>query len=29
MENIIISGDSTCDLSQELKDRYRIETVPL
>ena len=29
MENIIITGDSTCDLSQELKERYRIETVPL
>ena len=29
MENIMITGDSTCDLSQELKERYLIETVPL
>lgn len=28
-EKIIISSDSTCDLSEELKERYQIVTVPL
>ena len=27
--NIIISSDSTCDLSAELKERYNVSTIPL
>lgn len=27
--NIVISSDSTCDLSQELKERYNIQILPL
>ena len=29
MSKIIISSDSTCDLSAELKERYSIKTIPL
>ena len=26
---VVITADSTCDLSQELRDRYQIHTIPL
>ena len=28
-EKILITSDSTCDLSAELKERYNIKTIPL
>lgn len=29
MEKIVLTADSTCDLSQELRERYQVEVVPL
>ena len=29
MSKLIISSDSTCDLSQELIDRYQIRIIPM
>ena len=29
MNNIIISSDSTCDLTAELRERYNISIIPL
>ena len=26
---VVITADSTCDLSQELRDRYQIHIIPL